>query len=625
MKKIILIIMVMFSFAIVNAEEIVNVRLEWVPNVYYNYEKDGLNYWGQFAYIYAGDNIAYCLDISKNINSTVYTKSDETQNSNLVVLAGYFGYGYEGNISLKDYMATQKLIWGFLGTKVHFTTKSNGEGEPIDIYDNELRIKYKINNHATFPSYDSEFKFIIGSSNNILQKNSINNGYSILNNTDNIIEFSDNGILFNANEIGSNDFYLETNYVKRFDNEIYIADNSQKIMVIGGIKNLKRKYSYEVVGGTLNIKLSYNKNINEANIEDNLFEIYNENDELIGIYSPDINGNIQVNKLKLGKYKIKELNISEGYNVSEYENSFEITEDSLNQIREVYLYPKTINVTINKTFSNTLIGDLNYDVGVVYKIFDFNNNYINELKINENGNAMITLEYGNYKIVQSNINRINIYHEDIIVDTTMFDNDLIFNVHDNISEAKIKILALNKKTNAPISNLNFKINNEERITNFNGIYITEPLEFETYRFSNITKEGYIEYESFEYKLDETSEYYVFENCAYVDLIIYLDEVRENENNIKEDSNIENKEENEINNNIDSKDNETDSSIENNDSLKQNTNEENNNDDEKIIIIENDNTLKLPFLGDNIRQNEKTKIYNYINYLFNFNWLFFIRI
>lgn len=640
MKKLILMIMVIFSFITVNAEETVNVRLEWVPNVYYNYEKNGLNYWGQFAYIYADDKVAYCLDISKNVNSLVYTKSDETQKNNLVVLAGYFGYGYDGNVSLKDYMATQKLIWGYLGTNVYFTTKSNGAGEIIDIYDEKVKIIYRINNHATFPSYDTDFKFTIGSSNNILLKNSINNGYNILNNTSNIVQFNDNGILFNANEVGKNNFYLETKYIKKFDNQIYIADNSQKIMIIGGIQNLKRKYSYEVIGGTLNIKLSYSKNVDESNIVDNLFEIYNENDESIGTYSPDINGNIIVDNLELGKYKIRELNISEGYNASKYENNFEITEDSLNHVREIFLYPKTINLTINKTFSNTLINDLNYDEGIIYKIYDFNDNYINELITNENGSATITLEYGNYKIIQSNINSVDIYHEDIVIDTTMFDKDLIFNIHDDISKARIKVLGLNKESDEPISNLNFKINGEEKTTNDNGIYVTELLDFETYKISNITKDGYIEHESFDYKLDENREYYVFENEAYVDLIIYLDKVEEpkisieqNESSKEVNNNIDtNKVDNEITIEInDEKENVDNKSeiieINDNSDLKQDIDEENSNNDtpKQIINFENNNTEKLPFLGEDVKKYEKAKIYNYINYFFDFNWMFFIWI
>ena len=636
MKKIILMLLVMFSFILVNAEETVNVRLEWVPNVYYNYEKDGLNYWGQFAYIYADDNVAYCLDISKNINSSIYTKAHETQNNNLVILAGYFGYGYDGNISLKDYMATQKLIWGYLGTDVYFTTKSNGAGEIIDIYDNKVRIIYRINNHATFPSYDSNFKFIVGSSNNLLLQNNINNGYNILNNTSNVIEFSKDGILFEANEVGKNNFYLETKYIKNFDNQVYIADNSQKIMVIGGIQNLKRKYSYEVIGGTLNIKLNYSKNVDESNIVDNLFEIYNENNESIGTYSADINGNILVNNLKLGKYKIRELNISKGYIVSKYENNFEITEDSLNQVREIYLHPKTINVTINKTFSNTIIKDLNYDEGIIYKIYDFNDNYINELTTNENGIATTTLEYGNYKIVQSNINNINTYHEDIIIDTSMFENDLIFNIHDDISKARIKVLGFDKENNEPISNLKFKINNEEKITNDEGLYVTDLLDFETYKFSDITKDGYIEHESFDYKLDENSEYYIFENEVYIDLIVYLDKIEEPEISIEQNESSEevsnnidnNKVDNEINVEKENVDNKSEAiEIKDNNDLKHYIDEKNLNDDttKQIINIENNNTEKLPFLGEDIKKNEKTKIYNYINYFFNFNWMFFIWI
>ena len=639
MKKLVLLIIMMFSFVVVNADETVNVRLEWVPNVYYNYEKDGLNYWGQFAYIYAGDKVAYCLDISQNINSAVYTKSDEVQSNNLVVLAGYFGYGYDNNVSLKDYMATQALIWSYLGTNVNFTTKSNGAGETIDIFDDKVKIVYRINNHATFPSYNTDFKFMIGSSNNILQKNSINNGYNILNNTSNVIQFNNNGILFNANEVGKNNFYLETKYIKYFDNQIYIADNSQKIMIIGNINNIKRKYSYEVIGGTLNINVSYIKNINQANISDNLFEIYNENNELIGTFRPDESGNIIVNNLNIGKYKIKELSISEGYNVSPYESDFEITNDSLNQFKEIYLYPKTINITINKTFSNTIINDLNYDSDIIYKIYDFNNNYIKELLINEEGKTSTTLEYGNYKIVQTNVNKINIYHEDIIIDTSMFSNDLIFNIHDNISKAKIRVMTVDKNTNEKISGVSFKINNDKKITNDDGIYITDLLDFGIYKFGEFLKEGYSEYQSFDYTLDENSKYSVFENEAYVDLLIYLEKIKEPSSTTKPDESIDdknssindNEEETIIDTNNSKEDipNEFENTFSDNEKLEQDLADENVNIN-NIDNIDNIDNLnediihkevgKLPFLGECY---EKKVSYNFINYFFISSWLFCI--
>ena len=338
MKKIIIAIILIISLTTVRAEEQVQVKLEWVPNVYYNYKKDGVNYWGQFAYIYANDRIAYCLDISKNVNSSVYTKSNELQTNNLVILAGYFGYNYENNSSLKDYMATQKLIWQYLGTSVYFTTESHGKGDEIDIDSNISRIIYKINNHAYFPTYNSDYKFIIGSENYLSQTNTRIGQYEILNNTNNIIKFNDEGIIFNANDVGENYFYLQTKYNRNFDNEIYVADNSQKIMIIGGIENLRRKYSYEVIGANISINVSLQgKNNNYGgNVEENEFELYLE-DQLIGKYNPNYKGQIIINNLNIGNYKLKHKSICNGYVKKIEEYDVLITKENTNVNLDIVL------------------------------------------------------------------------------------------------------------------------------------------------------------------------------------------------------------------------------------------------------------------------------------------------
>ena len=39
-----------------------NVKIEWIPNVYYSYNKDNITYWGQLGYIYANNIISYCQE-----------------------------------------------------------------------------------------------------------------------------------------------------------------------------------------------------------------------------------------------------------------------------------------------------------------------------------------------------------------------------------------------------------------------------------------------------------------------------------------------------------------------------------------------------------------------------------
>jgi len=521
MKKIILLFMLMFSFILVNASETeVNVRLEWVTNVYYNYEKDGLNYWGQFAYIYAGDKIAYCLDISQNINSSVYTKSNELQTNNLVILAGYFGYNYENNTSLKDYMATQKLIWQYLGTNVYFTTQSNGKGERIDIDDNVSRIIYKINNHAYFPLYDTDYKFNIGNTYDFMQTNIKLNEYDIINNTNNKINFTDEGMSFEAKQIGNYYFYLQTKYPKNFENEIYVAENSQKIMVIGGINNLKRKYTYEVLGGKVNINVILNGN-GGGMVTENVFELYMDN-RLIGTYSPNKEGNLLIEDLYLGNYKLKHITVSDGYTKVKDEYAFSITDDDLEKQIQITLNLKTINVTINKSFQNLAVNNLHYDRGVIYRIYDEFGNFVDEVITNENGNANYNFKYGNYKIVQSNVGGIDIFHDDIIINKSDFSEDLVFNIYDEYYNARIKFIVFDKDSLEPIKNLIFKINDKEYMTDECGVYVTELLNLGEYNFSNIELENYKKVDNFKYELNENSNYYVVMDEAFVDLVIYME-------------------------------------------------------------------------------------------------------
>lgn len=530
MKKLFFILILMFSFILVNADENeVKVRLEWIPNVYYNYEKDGVIHWGQFAYLHVDDKIAYCLDINQTINSEIYTKSSEVQAENLVILAGYFGYGYDNNNTLKDYMATQKLIWRYLGVEVYFTTESAGGGKEIDIDSNESRIIYTINNHAYFPTYDTDYKFKLGTDYNLIQKNAKLHEYNIINNTSNIINFNDSGITFESKIPGNNYFYLESKYEKFYENIIYIAEGSQKIMVIGGINNLKRKYSYEVIGGTLdlNVILKGVRLIDAGLVNENVFELYLE-DKLIGAYNPNELGNIKITNLNLGNYTLKHIIVSEGY-LKEYdEYSFSITSENLNIQKEIILNLKTTNVKINKSIKNILTDELYYDAGIIYKIYDKDNNFIKEVITDENGNANFNLEYGNYKIVQTNTVRINVFHDDILVNKNDFSNDLEFNIYDEYYNAKIKFIVLDKEENKPIKNLKFNINNIQYVTNEEGYYITSYLLFDTYKFSNISYDGYKSIDNFEFVLNEDCEYYFIDNNAIVDIIVYMEKEVKNE-------------------------------------------------------------------------------------------------
>lgn len=615
MKKIIIIMILILLSVKVSAQEEVEVNLEWIPNVYYNYEKNGITYWGQFAYVYVNDKIAYCLEINEKINTTIYTISDEKQENNLVILAGYFGYGYNGNNSLKDYMSTQKLIWKYLGIDAYFTTESGGEGYVIDVHENERKIISNINRYGYFPSYDSNFKFYIGSNNILKQSNSFIGQLNIMNETSNIIAFNQNMLQFIANESGNNSFFLEKVFNKNFNNDIYTADNSQKIMTIGSVNNLIREYPYEIIGGSLRIKVILNGKIDnqESLVDKNIFEIIDSNGTSIGTYSPDSEGDIFIRDLPLGNYVIKHIKVPKGYEKEVEEYVFEITEDCLEVEKEVSITLKKISVTISKTYINPIINVLNYDEGVIYKVYNENEICVKEGMTNDLGLVVFELEYGNYKIVQSNSNYVENKHNDIVIDDNMFEKDIFYTIHDEICKVAIKVFAIDKETNENINSLKFKFNQEEKIITESGLYIIENLEFGVYNFSKIYVEGYNVLENFDYVINEDSDFYIENNEVYIDLILYL---QKEENILQKEENILQEEENTgANNNV----TEEVDSIESNNSDKSNAFEELTQDViEKPLV--NDKQDKLPFLGDN-NYDKNFKIFNFTNYIRKFNWMY----
>ena len=528
MKKIFIALLVLFSIITVNAEENVKLDIKWIPNAYYNYKKNNLTYWGQLGYLYLDGKLAYCLEIENPINSTTYTKTNEEQNNNLVLLAGYFGYGYNNEVNVKDYMATQKLIWSFLGTDVYFTTKSKGEGEIINVRDYEIKINSRINRYALFPKIDRNYNFEYGSSNIINDSNNIISQFKIINDSKNTIYVNGNNLIFNANEIGKNKFYLETQYVSNYKNQIYVSNNSQKIMVIGEVNNIKSAYNYNVTGGSITVKLKTSNNID---LKNNTFNLYHDN-KLIGTYNTNQNGSFNIKDLEYGNYTLEVIKLIEGYKFEN--NKYSLVIDSTNKdiIKEIEIKPITINVNIKKSYGYEKFNIKKYDNNVTYEIYDKNNNYISSITTDNNGECNIKLEYGNYKIIQKNVSNVDIYHKDIIINTNDFNNnEKIINIYDELNDINVKIISIDNSNNEKI-NIKFNINNNEY--NSDGILILN-LKYGKYNFNNIHKEKYRHVEDFDFNLSDNSDLYVENDKLYTDLYIYLDKFEDNnDNNIPDD-------------------------------------------------------------------------------------------
>ena len=596
MKKILFIIL-LFLCVKVNASENVNVKVEYVPNVYFSYKENGLTMWGQFAYIYSDGVLSYCIDIKTPVTKTSYTLDNSIEVNKNVRLIAYFGYGYDYNSykTLKDYMATQKLIWKELGTDVVFTTQSQGKGDVIDISSNVNRILDTMKDYDKLPFYNYKLEFLLGATYRISDSNYVDrNNYQIIDNSGNIVTQEPSYIMqFIAKELGSNSLRVKRKYINRFDNIALVASNSQNIIRVGSIEDIYRDYEYLVKEGSVNINLTdvisnSKTNTGLATYDGIIFDMYDTNNNLISSVASASNGILRFDNLSFGNYIIRARNFNTYEDISLNEN-VDINKTTYNYNYNYALTPKSINLKLIKKYKVNGIEKNDSDI-----IFEIYNSKMEkqEITTNEYGEASALLYYDNYKILQKSDSKILKKYE-FNIDTNDFTKkDKVYIMDDSIINAKIKI-ELVDDTGMKISNSKVLINDKEYITDINGIVLTDYIDFKEY-IIDANNDLYDVIDKEIINIDENSEFVYDNEDAFVYLKIKLNkkQIIVNEPKIiSEDNNEENN--NNDNGNINNNDNKT-----NNDKILDNINNVEDNMSKNNTIDKIHSIKTLPYLSSN---------------------------
>ena len=596
MKKILFIILLFLCFK-VNASENVNVKVEYVPNVYFSYKENGLTMWGQFAYIYSDGVLSYCIDIKTPVTKTSYTVDNSIEVNKNVRLIAYFGYGYDYNSykTLKDYMATQKLIWKELGTDVVFTTQSQGKGDVIDISSNVNRILDTMKDYDKLPFYNYKLEFLLGATYRISDSNYVDrNNYQIIDNSGNIVTQEPSYIMqFIAKELGGNSLRVKRKYINRFDNIALVASNSQNIIRVGSIEDIYRDYEYLVKEGSVNINLTdaisnSKTNTGLATYDGIIFDMYDTNNNLISSVASASNGILRFDNLSFGNYIIRARNFNTYEDISLNEN-VDINKTTYNYNYNYALTPKSINLKLIKKYKENGIEKNDSDI-----IFEIYNSKMEkqEITTNEYGEASALLYYDNYKILQKSDSKILKKYE-FNIDTNDFTKkDKVYIMDDSIINAKIKI-ELEDDTGMKISNSKVLINDKEYITDINGIVLTDYIDFKEY-IIDANNDLYDVIDKEIINIDENSEFVYDNEDAFVYLKIKLNkkQIIVNEPKIiSGDNNEENN--NNDNGNINNTDNKT-----NNDKILDNINNVEDNMSKNNTIDKTHSIKTLPYLSSN---------------------------
>ena len=595
MKKILFIILLFLCFK-VNASENVNVKVEYVPNVYFSYKENGLTMWGQFAYIYSDGVLSYCIDIKTPVTKTSYTVDNSIEVNKNVRLIAYFGYGYDYNSykTLKDYMATQKLIWKELGTDVVFTTQSQGKGDVIDISSNVNRILDTMKDYDKLPFYNYKLEFLLGATYRISDSNYVDrNNYQIIDNSGNIVTQEPSYIMqFIAKELGSNSLRVKRKYINRFDNIALVASNSQNIIRVGSIEDIYRDYEYLVKEGSVSINLTDAVSNSKTNTglvtyDGIIFDMYDTNNNLISSVASASDGILRFGNLSFGNYIIRARNFNTYEDISLNEN-VDINKTTYNYNYDYVLTPKSIDLKLIKKYKVNGIEKNDSDI-----IFEIYNSKMEkqEITTNEYGEASALLYYDNYKILQKSDSKILKKYE-FNIDTNDFTKkDKVYIMNDSIINAKIKI-ELEDDTGMKISNSKVLINDKEYITDINGIVLTDYIDFGEYTI-DANNDLYEVIDKEVINIDENSDFIYDNEEAYLYLKIKLNkkQIIVNETQIIRDNNEENN--NNDNDNINNIDNKV-----NNDKILDIINNAEDNISKDNTIDKIDSIKTLPYLSSN---------------------------
>lgn len=594
MKKILTILFGLFIGINVHAAtNDTHVETEWIKEVFYNYKKDGLIYWGQMVYIRANGEIVYCIELDKTITSDTYSSSDINDNSDINLIS-YFGYGYKDNNTVKDYIATQALIWESRGYNFYFTTASGGKGSIVNVDKNKERILNDIKNYDIFPKFNkSNFELL---DDGIITSDISLKEYTLNSNNETIT--SDNTILLNTNISGHYSFELSTKYEKRGKNKMYKSGTSQALFGYGNIDNLKKLYEYNVSSGTLLVNL-YDDNTKQIlkNKKDNIFELYHNNN-LVNTYEIDSDGKINALNLEAGNYALKQVSVSEGYVFNKEIYEFNITKGDINKNIDVYIKPITTKFNITKSYGNPKVGTKYPDNDVTFEIINKDGTKY-EVTTDEFGKASITLLYGEYTVIEKKNNNVDVLKDIFEIKKSDFNGVINYDIFTPLYTARINTCLYELNTTLPIRDVTFNLLDKEYKTNDNGCFISDILNEGEYVLKETVKEGYYDIDDITVILNEDSNYYIEGEEVYIDIIVYNEKIPAPiiEEPINKDDNKNNEDDSKDNKNEDNKNDEDDKNLDND----KNEEDSNLDDASNDSNVKNDNKTngedkKLPYLG-----------------------------
>lgn len=380
-----------------------------------------------------------------------------------------YEYGINGK---EEYQAPQVAI------------NKNGD-KKVEIINKEeyLVQNYKVTANKNLKSYKVSIEnFISGTkildSNNKEVSNLSNSNFKIAIPTKNIKEKINMEIKIQDAEIKTCPVYFAKSS---------IAEAQSYVTYTGSYEKANTSINMEVDPNNCSLELIKIDSQTKKPLSNVTFEITNENGQKLGEYTTNEKGIIQLNNLKPGVIKIKEIKVDEKYILNGKVEQVLLQWGKISKI-EIENSRKKGSLKVVKVDSEN--EEIRLE-GIEFELYNDKKELINKLVTNKNGQAVIeNLDIGTYTIKEVKTNEEYVLNEEEIKLKIEWNKETQLEIKNEKIKGQIKIVKISeddnkitgKKAGTPIANVEFEIKNENGeivqtvITNEQGIAITNKLE-----------------------------------------------------------------------------------------------------------------------------------------------------
>lgn len=501
------------------------------------------------------DKYIYCIELGKPISSTIYDSTNNLLESgyneeqiNYIKKLIYYGYKYKDTNNLSYYLATQELIWEYLNNvEVVWVNRLFPDGPSADIEIFKKNIINDVNNSDKKLSIDGKRIEVLAGDN--LKINNIEESlenYDIITDLNKDVVNNEIIIKTNKNDFNEHSINLKRKNYISYDSVLYTNTTSQKMLSPGKIDMPDNKVIIDIKPASLTVNLvdeetKNSKHQGDATLTGAEYIIYDENKNIANRFTTQESVPNKIEGLSKGKYYIKQIKESNGYEINDKE-----VEIDINKINnEITLEQKVIKkkVEIFKIYGDKIKNTFNPESNIEFTLYNSDNNIYNKIITDNKGFTEIELPYGKYMVEQKNTtdgySKINNFEIDI---NKEIEEKIRYNLYDDVIRVKLNILTLNKETNKIIQqkSISYKLKNidKDEYIRYKGIDVFETnekgeliipksIEYGNYELEqvNAPKNFMSKENKIKISIDSTSNIYYKDNNIFMDVIFYNNPIK----------------------------------------------------------------------------------------------------